>query len=445
MKANVRETQGEGHRGLRIATLGVLGAYLLLALYLLWRTAVLTPFSDEINWAFSWYQLKGDHDWLGYLLAPHNLNRLAWTRILLALDMGALGGTNAPLIVSGGVALGVTAAILGAQAARAAPRPLALAWGTLAAMLTLMAGNVLDASFPINVTYAHAAVFAVAAISLSEGAPRTALGWRGVGALLCAAASAFGSGAGLALFPVMAWGALRRRDWGWLAIVTVLGVVFVGLYVSGQRQGAASDALPALHDPKSALILSLNYLVLPWTRLSPHFAWTIGLAVAAAATALILARGGPQARPVERIACGFMLFSLGTAAMAGLGRAGVTDPYDVPIRYGLLVAPLQAGALILAAPWAERLWRLRPQLAHALVLTLLLGMFAQNAVLAAKVVRASDVMRGIVADYQAGRRTSQTLAVVYPTPAFADALFARMRHDGLFQHELHLKPAAPAR
>jgi hypothetical protein len=430
---------------LRRSIAGLLAGYVLVSLYLLWRTAVLAPFSDELNWALRWYQLQADHRWAAYLLDPHNINRLLWTRLAVALDMGALGGTNAPLILSGAIALAAMAAVLATEAARAAPQPLKLAVGALAAMLTLMAGNVLDASTPIYVTYTHAAIFAVLAIVLSEGAPRSPIGWRRVGALACAAASAFGSGAGLALWPVMAWGAFRRRDWTWLAVVLVFGAAFVSFYLDGQAHGAGAATLPALHDPRSAAILALSFVTLPWTRVVLDHAWIGGALFATAAVAIILVKGGPKATPSERIACGLMLFTLGAAAMAGLGRSGYEDPHNVPLRYSLLVAPLQVGLLMLAAPYIGAFWRERRRLTQNLVLAVLVLVFAQNAVMAVKVVQASDLIRNLVVDFHDGLRTPRMLTIINPDLDAAQAISDRLTHDGYFQHELHLKPPAPAR
>lgn len=430
---------------LRPVASSVLVAYLGLAVYLVWRTAVLSPFSDELDWVARWYQLRADHRWADYLLQPHNINRLVWTRLAVSLDMGALGGTNAPLILSGVAALIVMAATLGQQAARAAPRPLKLTAGVLAAMLTLMAGNVLDASIPIYVTYTHAAVFAVLAIVLSEGAPKSPLGWTGAAALACAVASALGSGAGLALWPVLAWGAFRRRDWSWLTCVLVFGGGFISLYLHGQGHGAGTATAGALHDPASAIVMALGFITLPWTRVALHFAWIGGALIAVTAVGLILVKGGPKATPIERVACGFMLFTLSAAAMAGLGRSGLENPYNVPLRYALLVAPLHVGLLMLAAPYAGALWRRKPRLTQALAFAVLLAVFAQNAAIAVKVVRASDVMRNTVADFHAGRRTPLMLTFVYPDLAHAEAISDRLTRDDLFLYELHLKPPPPAR
>ena len=424
----------------RAAVYGLLGGFLLLTVYVLWRSAVLAVFSDEFDWANSAYQLQTDHRWAAYLLAPHNLNRLVWTRLAVAFDMSVLGGTNAPLILSGIAGLAVTALVLSLQAARAAPSPLKPLVAALAAMFALMAGNVLDASTPIYVTYTHAAAFSVVALVLSEGAVGSPLGWRGLLALVCAMAAAFGSGAGLALWPVMAWGALRRRDWLWLATVLAAGAIFVGLYFSGQGHGAAGAALPALKAPVDAAILALSYLTLPWTRLVLHQAWMLGAVIGLVGLVAAVAEAGRKTSPAQRVACGFILFTLATAAMAGLGRSGAADPYNVPLRYSLLVAPLQVGLLMLAAPWLGRLWRGRRPAVEAAGVAALVGLLALDGVFSIKVIQANDQIRETVADFQAGERTPRMLPLIYPSLDYAATMNARLKHDGLFQRELHLKP-----
>ena len=230
-----------------------------------------------------------------------------------------------------------------------------------------------------------------------------------------------------------------------LTVPVPSGAVFVGLYVAGQRGGTAADTLPALHDPRSALLLALSYLVLPWAKLAPHLAWAGGLMTACGAVALVLINGGAKAPPQDRIACGLILFSLGTAVLAGLGRAGQESPFDVPIRYAILVAPLQTGVLMLAGPAAGRLWRRSRRAAWALIACVLVGLTVQNAVLALKCVRASDKIRNSIAAFQAGDRSPQIQVMVHPDAAYAAALYARLRRDGLYQHELHLKPRPASR
>jgi hypothetical protein len=244
---------------------------------------------------------------------------------------------------------------------------------------------------------------------------------------------------------VLAWGALRRGDWRWLAVVVVVGAPFIGLYAHGQGGSGGAMTMAAVRDPLGALRLALGYLMLPWTRAALSIAWLAGAMVGAVALVLILRRGGRRALPHERVACALMLFTLGTAAMAGLGRTGLQDPANVPLRYGMLVAPLHIGLLMIALPFAHQLWRANRAATQALTAAVLLAVFAQNLVMAAKVIRASDMVRNLIADFHAGRRTPEMLVMVHPDLARAEAISSELRRDGLFQHELHLKARTPAR
>jgi hypothetical protein len=429
---------------LRQLTVALLALYLALSAYVLWRAAVLTPYSDEVDWIQRWRDLQLHGDWRAYLLTPVNLHRLPWMFGLIAFDIQAFGGTNLPLIVSGALSLGLMAWLLGREAAAASPAPLALPAAALAAMLALMAGTILDAATPICVNYTHGAALAVAAMILADGAPHEGLGWRRAAALLVAMAAALGDAAALAVWPVLALSAIRRRDWRWLTAVLVVGAVFVGLYASGQGADARSSAHGAVQDPADALRLSLNVLMLPWTRLSLGLAWIGGLLVALVGLAAVLVRGGRRASRTERIACSFILFSLGVAAMAGLGRSGLPGALNVPLRYGVLLAPLHVGLLMLALPYAGALWRTNRRLAQTLCAAVLILAFVQNALMAVKVVHASDVVRTTLDDFRQGRRTPEMLVFVHPDLAHAERIYAGLRRDGLFQHELHLKPARPA-
>lgn len=426
-------------------TLAVLALYLALSAYVLWRTAVLTPFADELDWIQRWRDLQVDRDWARYLLAPVNLHRLPWLFGLLAWDIQAFRGSNAPLIVSAALSVGAMAWLLGRESERAAPAPLGLPAVALAVMLTLTGATVLDAATPICANYTHGAMLAALALVLVDGGQGDGLSWRRTAALGVAMAAALGDAVALAVWPVLAIGAARRRDWPWLAAVLAAGAVFVGLYAAGQGGDARNSTHVALQDPLGAVRLALNYLTLPWTRLSLGLAWFGGLLVAVVGLTGVALHGGPEASRAERIASNFVLFSLGTAAMAGVGRAGQPDALNVPLRYTVLLAPLQVGLLMLALPHAGVLWRANRGLAQGLFAAILLLVAAQDVIMAAKVIRASDVVRTSLADFQNGRRTPEMLVLVYPDLAHATRAYDGLRQDGLFQHELHLKPQAPSR
>jgi hypothetical protein len=429
---------------LRRLVILALGLYLLLSLYVLWRSAVLTPYSDEIDWIARWYALRANHDWAAYLLAPVNFHRLPFLFWLLAFDIQDTGGTNLAMIASGALGLALMAVVLARQAATAAPPPMKLPGAALAAMLTLMAGSVLNAATPINVNYIHGALLAVVAIVLAEGADRRSLLWRGPLALLFAMAAGLGDGAALAVWPALALGPVRRRQWAWLGAVVLAGGLFLSCYLRGQLGQAGASAGGALQHPFTALRFALAYLMLPWSRLLLGYAWIGGLVVAVAATAAVVWRGG-RAETSEGKASALIVFTLVTAVMAGLGRSTLGDPADVPLRYAVLVTPMHVGLLMMALPWAGVLWRANRTAAQAAIAALVVGVLAQDALMAVKVIRASDVNRNLVADFNAGRRTPEMQVTVHPDLARAEALYAWLARDGLFQRELHLKKPPPAR
>jgi hypothetical protein len=416
---------------------------LALAAYLLWRTAVLTPYWDELDWTERWRGLQAHGDWVSYLLAPDNLHRQPWTFGLIAFDIQAFGGTNIPLIASGVLSVGVMAWLLAREARAAAPEGLSLSAAALAVMLVLMPGNLLDAVTPINVDYTHGAVLAVLALVLGEGAS-PGLGWRRAAALVVAMAAGLGDGVALAVWPTLAIGAARRRDWPWLAAVLAAGGTFVALYAHGQGAATHGDTQTALQAPLTAVRLSLTYLALPWARLDIGAAWIAGVGVGAAALLALVLHGGPKATRTQRVAAGLILFSLGTAAMAGLGRAGAPDALNVPLRYAVLLAPLHVGLLMLLLPLAGALRR-APSLGRGLVAIVLLVALAQNVAMAVSAVRVSDAVRTAVVDFRDGRLTPQSAVFVHPDLAAARRVYDGLRRDGLFQHELHLKRQAPAR
>lgn len=420
----------------RIARL-LLAAYLIVAAVVLVRSTVLQPMSDQLDWILRWRELRADHDWLSYLLTPHNQHRLVWTLALQALDLEAFGGSNIPLVATGVVGLAVMTWLLAREAASAAGPALKFPAVALAAMLMLNAANLMDAGLPIYVASVHGAVFATAAILLAERAPsRSAPGWRRAGALACAVAAGLGNAAALAVWPVLAWSALRRRDWIWLATVGLCGGAFVVFYLHGQATAQGSGLQAAVADPVTAARISLGYLLLPWTRLAGPFAWIPGLVVFAVAAAAILLRGGPDATPTERAACSLILLTLGTAAMAGLGRSDLLDPANVPVRYSVFVAPMQVGLLTLALPRSETLWRAHPRPVQAAIVAGLGLMLLQNVVMGGRAIATAARIRAHVAEFQAGRIGPDASVLVHPQLDFARRIYEGLRRDGLFRRQL---------
>jgi len=412
--------------------------------YVLWRSAVLTPYYDELDWILRWRALAADGDWGRYLFTPVNLHRVPFVFGLLALDIQVFSGTNWPLIASGALALGVLAWILAREGAKAAPPPLPLPAAAAIAMLALTPPNLLDAAMPICVNYLHGAAFAVLAMVLAEGRDGPGVGWRRLTALAAAVLAGFGDAAALAVWPAMAIAALRRRDVLWFAAILVAGTAFVSAYAWGQAASAEGATSGALHDPMSALRLALNFIALPWTQVNIELAWIPGLAIAAVSLAAVTLRGGSMAARSERLAVTFILFSLGVTAMAALGRTA-GDVLNVPLRYSVLLAPLHAGLVILALPYADDLWRANRRGGDALWAAALVLLALQGGLMAVRTVRTSDVVRNTIAEFKAGVTTPRTPLFIHPNPAHAERIYADLHRDGLYQRELHLKRTTPAR
>ena len=72
-----------------------------------------------------------------------------------------------------------------------------------------------------------------------------------------------------------------------------------------------------------------------------------------------------------------------------------------------------------------------------MIAAVLLATAGQNLVMSLKVIRASDTIRSVLADFQGGRRTPEMLVMVHPDLGRAAGLFAQLRHDDLFQQKLH--------
>jgi hypothetical protein len=409
-------------------------AYLACAAWLVWRTSVLEPYSDMYDWLARWRDLQAGGDLGRYLWAPHNFHHLAWTFAILDLDIRAFGASGYLFLAAGSLSLAVTAALLARVAAEAAGPGLRLAGGGVAAALALMGCHVLDTNAEIETTYVHALVFAVAAIVLAaRPGPRPA--WRQGGALLCAVAAGLGNAAGLAVWPalaVMAWRSGRR---GWALAVLATGAVFGAAYATGQSAPAAGAGRLG-----TALALALNDLALPWVRAWPPLGVPLGLAILTLALAAVVLKGRRAAPWPEHAALGLILFSLGTAAMTGLGRAGLIAPDLVPMRYAVLLIPLHAGLWILALPDIRRLLAGRPRAAAAAVLAAAGLMLAHQAVMAVFAIRTADANLRLVADFRQGRRTPAMRSGVYPDLDAAQALAQGLRRDGYYQRELRPDP-----
>lgn len=426
-------------RAVRIGLGAAFAAYLAAAGWLVWRTAILEPYSDMYDWLARWYQLQADGDLGRYLWAPHNLHHLVWTFMVLALDVRAFGGSGYLFLAVGVLCLAATAAMLARAAAAAAGEGLRSVGVVGATALSLMGCHVLDATSYITTPYLHTLVFAVAAILLAEGPGDRSTLRRGC-ALACAMAAGLGSGAGLAVWPALVFAAWRGQGRGWTFTVLATGALFSLVYALGQGSPANAVAGGVRHGAK-ALMLFINYLGLPWLRAYPRLGWLMGLIVLGLALMAIAFKGRRGAPWQERAAVPLILFSLGTAMMAAIGRTGVTAPDQVPMRYAVFMIPLHVGLWILALPYLRRAWQRRPAPVAGAIAAASVFMLVHQAAMGVFAVRTSDINRQVIADFQAGKRTPAMLTTIYFKLGVAEATSERVRRDGIYQREL--RPAGP--
>jgi hypothetical protein len=417
-----------------------LALYLGVAAWLLWRTSILEAYSDMYDWIARWDRLQADGELGRYLWAPHNFHHLVWTFAVLGADIRAFGASGYLFLAVGALCLAATAAMLASLGAAVAGPGLRLVGAGGAAALCLTGCNVLDASVDINTTYVHALVFAVAAILLAEAPGARSLRRRG-GALACAVAAGLGSAAGLAVWPALLFAAWRAGERRWMWAVLAAGVAFCGLYLLGETAGPAGAAGSASGVRLGeAIALAVNYLALPWLRGAPSAGWVIGLVVLALSAAALAAKGRRDAPWPERAAVALILFSLTTAAMAGIARTGATSPQLTPMRYAVFLAPLHVGLWALALPYLRQAWARRPGRWEAAVVAAAAVMLLHQAVMAVYAVRTSDQNLRLVADFRSGQRTQEMMATIYPDLGKAQTLATAMRREGLYQRELRPDP-----
>ena len=409
------------------------------AAFLVWRTAILEPYADMYDWIVRYERLRSDGDLWGYLWAPHNFHHLVWTMTIQALDLRVFGASSLLFLAVGVLSLAGTAGLLAWAAGKAAGPGLRLLGAGVAAALSTMGCHVLDASAPINTTYLHALVFAVAAILLAEG-PGGGRPGRRVASLACAIASALGNAAGLAVWPALIFGAWRRGQRVWSLGLLVGAMVFAALYAAGQPLPVSPAGSAAIVTRLGeALSYFVNDLGLPWGR-GVSQGWILGLAMLVAAGAAIVRQGRRDAPWTERAATALIVFSLASAALAAIARSGAYDPRLVPLRYSVFMIPLHVGLSIHLLPHLRRALTRRSRLAWATVAAAAVLMVANQTDMALYAMGSADQHLRAIVDFKAGRRTAQMSTTIYPDLAKAAAVNQRLRQRGLYQRELRAAP-----
>lgn len=406
--------------------------YACLFAYFCYATRVLDPYSDLLDLIDFHFRNGQGVDVLGHLLEPHgHYHRIPWLRLQVAADVSLFGGNGLAFVLPAALGLAGVAWLLARRVAEAAGDGLELPATTLTLALVLTSANAADVSTPASTSYVQTVVFAVLAMLFATA--RRDLSHRaafiaGVAALVCACGAAFGNAVGLVVWPALAFCGWRagRAERAWLLTVVLAGTAFIGLYVSGLTMPNTASELSG-----SSLARSLDYFIaylgLPWVRASGVFGRMIGGLLLAAATVAVFRSGGPGAPRAERLGLSLVLFSLGTAALAAIGRSGETAVIDIPVRYAMLLAPLHVGLLLLGLPWLRRLWTARPRTVQAAILAGLAVLLVQQVLVGMVAARAGARTRDAIARFERGERTPDMTAIIHPDLARATAIDAEIR------------------
>jgi hypothetical protein len=259
-----------------------------------------------------------------------------------------------------------------------------------------------------------------------------------------AAAAACANAAALIIWPILVWSAWRSRAGRvWMIAVAVTGALFSMAYLYRLPSAALGDAGPlaalgSQDDVLRTADYAITYLGLPWTRsaalLTPGRLLGV-LLLAGGLWAAIrwgIVRG--ETTRLERLAVALILFALGTACLAALGRAGIDIDTRVPVRYSVFVAPLHIGLLLLAWPvvvtWRVRGGAVRP--AQAVAVTSGVLLLAQQVLSGQAAVSTTRAMRGTIDRFIAGEQTEEMKAVVFVNLEQARRDWNRIRNAGLY-------------
>lgn len=420
-------------RLLGYACAAAVAVHLMLFAYVVARAGILSPHSDMIDLVDNYFTVATAGRPVEYLLQPHNFHRLVGLRALIALDVGLFRGTGVPLVAAAAVCQAGAAYLLMAEVRRVAGA-LALPLAALTVMLTCLTAVAGNVSQPVNTAYIPTTFFSLLALTAAATAGGERGAWRGwAAAMAWAAAASFSLAVALVLWPILALMAWRSASSGKTAgLVAVTGGAFCLAYMAGQTAAAPFQAL----DPEAFFKMAeyfFAYLGLPWVRGSKLLGEVLGAGLFAASIFALFRYGRAQTNGTQRLALGMILFSLGGAALAAAGRRDLLPEVDVPARYAILVTPLHAGLLLLAAPAILRRYERHPRFV-ALGLVGALGfMLLQQAAVGLVVIRAAERTREAIALFHQGERTPEMLQLVHPDLAHAQSKFDEMRRRGVFQ------------
>lgn len=412
--------------------------YLALFAYFAVRASILAPFTDMIDLVNDYFRALDQGQLIEHLFPPRNYHRIVWFRGLVALDVSLFRGTGLPLVITAAMCQAGIALVLAYEVRRVA-RGLIVPLAILAAMLVYLTANAGDVSQAVNTAYMRATFFAVLALAIASSAAERRGDWRlWAAATVAAVAASFSLAVSLALWPIFALMAWRgKASWLTTSVIAAVGVAFCIAYISGQPVGGQPVGAALQHGLESRGLSNtaayfLAYLGLPWTRGALLPGQLLGAGLLGASLFALARYGLREATRTQRLALGMILFSLGSAVLAAVGRSYMSAEINVPVRYAILMTPLHAGFLLLIAPATVQAWERWPRyVAYGLIAALALLM-VQQVLVGPVVVQAAERVRQTITLFHEGGRTPEMLRSVHPDLGLAEAGYAEMRRRGVY-------------
>ena len=407
--------------------------YLALFAYFAVRASILAPFTDMIDLVNDYFRALDQGLLIEHLFPPRNSHRIVWFRGLVALDVSLLRGTGLPLVITAAICQAGIALVLAYEVRRVA-RGLVVPLATLAAMLVFLTSNAGDVSQAVNTAYMRATFFAVLALAVASSAAEGRGDWhRWAAAIAAAVAASFSLAVSLALWPIFALMAWRgKASWLTTSVVTAVGVVFCIAYMSGQPVGAALQHGLDSRGLSNTAAYFLAYLGLPWTRGALLPGQLLGAGLLGASLFAMARYGLREPTRTQRLALGMILFSLGSAVLAAVGRSYMSAEINVPVRYAILMTPLHAGYLLLIAPAIVQAWERWPRYVACGLIAVLALLMTQQVLVGPVVVQAAERVRQTITLFHEGGRTPEMLRSVHPDLGIAEAGYAEMRRRGVY-------------
>ena len=394
-----------------------------------------SPFSDAHDWVVQALAVEAKGDWLDYLWRPHANQRIPLARAVAALDLAWTREAIPTFLVAGWLAL-LTGVCWLLAVVRQARIPAAVAtWlGCFAGLLILNVAVAEDLAFPVFSVYPMVtgpALAAFACLALADA--RRFVSPTFLLALAFAVVASAGNAAGLAVWPALVAAALlQRRPLPQVAVLLVLGAAVIALFEMGLPAPAPAGAADAQILAPSHIWKTIQYFAvygaLPWARTNhpgvPSALFGLAVEAAAVVAAWRTGRGEGRYAVVQKLGAGLVIFGLATAALAAVGRVDELPEPVVPIRYFPFSALVQVGLLLCCAPLLERFLARRRATAALVAVGLIL--VALQVYGAARFGRTSTAIKAAGAAFDRGDRTPEVVRFVYPDPARAAAIRARL-------------------